>query len=309
MPASVKSAEIESIVSRGIRGNHWLAIGFALSCFVPVILAWDGTRQLAALAVKNDTYSHIPLIPLVSVFLIYTSRQSIFSSVQHARSRGLLLALPGAVSLLLSQSNILKFSSANRPTFLVCGFVFIWMGLFAAFFGKAAFRAARFPLLFLVFAIPIPEPALSNLIWLLQAGSANAAAAIYRLIGVPFIRDGFVFGLPGVTIRVAEECSGIRSALALFITTVLAAHLWLKSKVSTFALWALVLPVAVVKNGMRIVTLSCLAAYVDPSFLYGRLHRYGGLPFFLLDLVMMGAAFKIAIHHERRSAKTVLVSS
>ena len=309
MPASVKSAEIEPIVSRDIRGNHWVAIGFAVSCLVPIILTWDATRQLGALVLKDDTYSHLPLIPLVSGFLIYTSRQIIFSSAQRAWSWGLFLALPGVVSLLLSQSNILKFSSANRPTFLVCGFVFIWMALFAAFFGKAAFRAARFPLLFLVFAIPIPEPALSNLVWLLQAGSANAAAAIYRVIGVPFVRDGFIFGLPGVTIRVAEECSGIRSALALFITTVLAAHLWLKSKVSTFALWALVFPVAVVKNGMRIVTLSCLAAYVDPSFLYGRLHRYGGVPFFLLDLLMMGAVVKIALRQERRSAKTSFISS
>ena len=309
MPASVKSAEIEPIVSRDIRGNHWVAIGFAVSCLVPIILTWDATRQLGALVLKDDTYSHLPLIPLVSGFLIYTSRQIIFSSAQRAWSWGLFLALPGVVSLLLSQSNILKFSSANRPTFLVCGFVFIWMALFAAFFGKAAFRAARVPLLFLVFAIPIPEPALSNLVWLLQAGSANAAAAIYRVIGVPFVRDGFIFGLPGVTIRVAEECSGIRSALALFITTVLAAHLWLKSKVSTFALWALVFPVAVVKNGMRIVTLSCLAAYVDPSFLYGRLHRYGGVPFFLLDLLMMGAVFKIALRQERRSAKTSFISS
>jgi exosortase len=309
MPAIVKSAELETVAPRRIPPNHAVFTGFALACLVPLILTWDATRQFATLVLKDDTYSHIPLIPLVSGFLIYTNRQRIFSSAQRSWSSGVFLALPGVVSLWFSQSSIWEFSSANRPTFLICGFVLIWMALFAAFFGTAAFRAARFPLLFLLFAIPIPEPALSNLVWLLQAGSASAAAAIYRLIGVPFVREGFVFGLPGVTIRVAEECSGIRSALALFITTVLAAHLWIKSKASTFALWVLVFPVAIVKNGMRIVTLSCLAVYLDPSFLYGRLHRYGGIPFFLLDLIMMGVAFHVALRLERQPRGRVVVST
>ncbi len=309
MAATVKSADIETVVSHSVRPNYWLAIGFALACSLPVLLTWDSARQLVNLVLRDDTYSHIPLIPLASGFLIYTSRQSVFSSTHRTWSWGVLLALPGVISLWLSQSNVWGFSSANRPTFLICGFVLVWTSLFAAFFGSAALRASRFPLLFLLFAIPIPEPALSNLVWLLQAGSANAAATIYKIIGVPFVREGFVFGLPGVTIRVAEECSGIRSALALFITTVLAAHLWLKSRLSTFALWALVFPVAVIKNGMRIVTLSCLAAYVDPSFLYGRLHRYGGIPFFLLDLIMMGIAFQIAVRREQPSREAVLVSS
>jgi len=307
MQPSIKPAQMEAIIPRGIRPNLWVAIGFVLACLTPVILTWDAARQFLSLMLKDDTYSHIPLIPLVSGFLIYTNRQNILSSTQRFWFPGLLLAVPGILSLGLSESSIWPFSSANRPTFLVCGFVLIWMALFAVFFGRSAFRAARFPLLFLLFAIPIPEPMLSNLIWLLQAGSADAAAAIYKIIGVPFVRDGFVFGLPGVTIRVAEECSGIRSALALFITTMLAAHLWLKSHASRFALWVLVFPVAIVKNGMRIVALSCLAAYVDRSFLYGRLHRYGGIPFFLLDLIMMGLAFQFVLRREQ-SLRRVAVS-
>jgi exosortase len=224
---------------------------------------------------------------------------------------GSLLFLPGVGSLWLSQSNAWQFGSMNRPTFFMSGLILIWVGAFAICFGGRAFRAASFPLIFLVFAIPIPEPALSDVVLALQTGSADAAAALYKLLGVPFLRQGFIFGLPGVTIRVAEECSGIRSALALFITTVLASHLWLRSKISMPLLCVLVFPVAVIKNAMRIVTLSCLAAYVDPSFLHGRLHRYGGIPFFLLDLLMMGLAFRLLLARERRiegSAKMSLAA-
>jgi exosortase/archaeosortase family protein len=45
--------------------------------------------------------------------------------------------------------------------------------------------------------------------------------------------------------------------------------------------------VMVLKNGVRITTLTLLAVYVNPSFLFGRLHREGGIVFFLLGLVLM----------------------
>ena len=45
--------------------------------------------------------------------------------------------------------------------------------------------------------------------------------------------------------------------------------------------------IMVVKNGIRIATLTILAQYVDPGFLYGRLHREGGVVFFLLGLVLL----------------------
>src|SRR5262249_18394057 len=45
--------------------------------------------------------------------------------------------------------------------------------------------------------------------------------------------------------------------------------------------------VMILKNGVRIVTLTLLASYVDPAFLYGRLHREGGVVFFLLGFLLL----------------------
>jgi exosortase/archaeosortase family protein len=52
-------------------------------------------------------------------------------------------------------------------------------------------------------------------------------------------------------------------------------------------LLAAVLPVAVLKNGIRIVSLTLLAMYVDPGFLTGQLHHEGGIAFFGLALLML----------------------
>jgi exosortase/archaeosortase family protein len=46
-------------------------------------------------------------------------------------------------------------------------------------------------------------------------------------------------------------------------------------------------PIAVVKNAFRIVTLSLLASYVDKVFITNHwLHRSGGLPFFVIGMVL-----------------------
>jgi len=105
------------------------------------------------------------------------------------------------------------------------------------------------------------------------------------------LREGLVFHLARVNIEVARECSGIRSTIALFILALPVVHyglhsLWKKLFFLTCAFFMMIL-----KNGVRIVTLTLLAMYVDPSFLFGTLHRDGGILFFLLGLLLLLPVF------------------
>jgi exosortase len=295
-----KTVEIVGVPEDGRRKPYAMTVGLVLMCVVPMALAWDSMHALFALAFKDDTYSHIPLIPLVSLFLIYVERRSIFRETTYDWRMGSAVFVPGAVVVLLAQLNFWQFSSSNQLSLLVFGVVLMWVGAFVSFFGARAFRSAIFPLLFLLFAIPIPAPLLSKTIHLLQYGSADAAGAIFNLVGVQSQRHDLVFVLPGVAIQVAEECSGIRSTLALLITAVLAGHFFLKSKVRVLILCALALPIAIIKNGMRIATLSLLAVYVNPGYLYGNLHHYAGIPFFLVDFVILGPVLLLLRHGEGR---------
>jgi exosortase/archaeosortase family protein len=70
--------------------------------------------------------------------------------------------------------------------------------------------------------------------------------------------------------------------MSLLIGHVVLGSAW-KQAVLTLA----TLPLVIVKNGIRIVTLSLLSIYVDPSFLTGSLHRQGGIVFFLIALVLL----------------------
>ena len=75
--------------------------------------------------------------------------------------------------------------------------------------------AAAFPVAFLIFMVPLPNAAIDLLEKMLMAASAEVADWLFGLAGVPALRSGFIFQLPNITIRVAQECSGIRSTVVL----------------------------------------------------------------------------------------------
>jgi exosortase len=104
---------------------------------------------------------------------------------------------------------------------------------------------------------------------------------------VPVLRDGLVFHLAQVSIEVSQECSGIRSSMALLILALLVTHFYLSTFWKKLLFLACGLFVMILKNGIRIVTLTMLAIYVDPGFLFGKLHHQGGAVFFLIGLFLL----------------------
>jgi exosortase len=235
------------------------------------------------------------LIPFISVFLIYLRRAEVFAKQATPCYAGTLpiligLAMYGAAEKIGPDSMQVVSPSLSVS---IIGFLIACVGGFLFVYGWPPFQAALFPLGFLLLMVPMPSLMLSQIIYALQRGSSDAAAVILRGFGVPFFREGLVFQLPGVAIEVAEQCSGIRSSVALFITTLLAAQLTLRSNWRKLALCALVIPVAIFKNGLRIATISVLSVYVNRDFLYGRLHHSGGFVFFTLGLLVLWGALRL----------------
>src|SRR5262249_16741384 len=180
-----------------------------------------------------------------------------------------------------------RLSELNQLSLCVFALILLWIAGFAFFFGRFALRRAIFPLTFLLLTIPIPDFLLEKTIYFLQKGTTEIAAVLFDWSGVPFLRDGFVFHFARVNIEVAKECSGIRSSLALIILAILVAHFYLRTLWRKVLLVVVGLFVMILKNAIRIVTLTLLASYVDPGFLYGNLHREGGVVFFRVGLALM----------------------
>jgi exosortase/archaeosortase family protein len=129
--------------------------------------------------------------------------------------------------------------------------------------------------------------------------SADVAAVLFTATGTPLLRDGTFFALPGIVLEVARECSGIRSSWVLFITSVAASRMLLATPARRVALVAFVIPLAIVRNALRIVTIGLLAVYVGPHMVDSAIHRQGGPLFFVLSLVPLFALVWFLRRHER----------
>ena len=263
-------------------------------CFVLLVvgtLVWfqDPLRVVFAGSLENESaqhYSHIILIPVLCVYLLYLQRAVIFESVEWSLLLGSILMVTGGAVRLGVKEPISETLGDFFPTIL--SFTMICWGAFLFCYGIQAFRAASFELGLMAFMIPLPSHALDAIVGFLQRSSADAVEFLFSSLGVPVVREGFVFTLSNFTIFVAEECSGIRSFLALVITSLVAGYWFLTSWWARLSLVTVVVPLAIIKNAFRIVGLTLLANYVDPTYLTdSALHRTGGIPLFLLSLVVL----------------------
>jgi exosortase len=264
---------------------RWL--GFGLWIALSLVLFARPLGWMIHFALQNDDASHILLIPLICAWVIYLERRAIFHRLSSDISSAVFLFFVAAFFYAWTTQSGADWTLASNLTGYALALVLLWISGFALFFGRSALQDAKFSLFFLFLAVPLPEFLLNRAIFVLQKGSAEITAAVFNLMGVPFLREGFVFHLARANIEVARECSGIRSSMALLILALLVAHFRLKSNWKKALFVACGLFMMMIKNGIRIATLTLLAVYVDPSFLTGKLHHDGGVVFFLLGLLFL----------------------
>jgi exosortase len=252
---------------------------FLIFWICSTILFRDPLSTLARLALHDERYSYILLIPLVSLSLMIAMREGIFAHPKLSMPAGLAAAILGLAA----------FLSTSQGLFLrILLILLMWVALFTFLYGHRVVRAALFPLAFLLLMVPIPGFVLDRIVWGLQRGTAEIASVLFRLTGVPAFREGLRFALPGIDIEIAEECSGVRSSLSFVIASILSSYLVLGSIRHRILLVILCLPVVVLKNAVRVVGIAWLGVRVNRSFFFGNLHHYGGLVFSLLGIAILG---------------------
>lgn len=276
-----------------------LFAGWTLFCS---ILFWKRLYALARYALTDENASHILIVPFLVAWLLYLNRERMTHASFDLKTASV-IAIPAVIL-----AAAVAFGFAGQDLALlgwILSFVLLLISGFIAIFGVRCFRSDWFPFAMLGFLVPFPEPLLNRLIYVLQAGSADVAEQIFDWTGVPALRDGFIFHLPRLSIEVAQECSGIRSSIALLILALLVAHFSFSKfwKKAVFLIAGLLM--MIVKNGVRIATLTILATYVNPDFLFGRLHREGGVVFFMIGLALLVPVYWLL----RRGEATAVIAT
>ena len=283
-------AEAQNVSESSASGHRNMWRFWSAACFVIVVLAAFGRPLLglANYAAHSSLHSYVLLIPFVSGYLLYLRRDQLPKKCVADIPLGI-LALAGGLGVFLF-THWLAFAGrlpADNYYFVLLTISFLCcLGAGGFFFlGRDWMRAAAFPVAYLIFMVPMPDAMADALESASKYASAEAANLFFHLSGTPFLRAGLVFQLPNITIEVAQECSGIRSSWVLFITSVLAANLFLKTRWRRFALVAFVIPLAILRNGFRILVIALLCVNVGPQMIHSLIHRRGGPLFFMLSLI------------------------
>jgi exosortase C (VPDSG-CTERM-specific) len=257
-------------------------------CTAALALCFAGPLvSLVGFALHSDLYSHILLIPFVSLYLAWLSRSDLRHDSQPARKLAVLPLAAGVISSLgfLAFHSRLKLAPVDALAWNTLSFLLLFIGACCFCLGRQALRVLAFPLGFLIFFIPFPAALKDAIESFLQHRSADAAELLFSLAGTPLLREGVDFQLPGFGLQVAPECSGIRSTLVLFITSLVAGQLFLRTpwKRALFAL--VVIPLGIIRNACRIVILGELCVHVDPGIIDSPLHHRGGPVFFVISMI------------------------
>ena len=241
-------------------------------------------RKYATYAAHSDVHSYVLLVPFVTGYLLYIRWKSLSRELNTAWRPALALVAAGTAALFLNQW-IPESGANDHMTLVALSFVcFAIAGVFL-FLGTKWARSAMFPLFFLAFMIPLPELVVDTLEEASKQASAEVASWLFLITGTPFLRTETMFQLPGITIAVAKECSGIRSTLVLIITSLLAANMFLRTTWRRALLVAVVIPLGLLRNAVRILVISLLCVYIGPHMINSVIHRRGGPFFFALSLV------------------------
>ncbi len=251
-----------------------LLIGF-LALYLPVYL---DLRYVWA----SDEQGHGPIILAVSLWLLYAKRLDL--SKITAQPQALLGTLCIALGLLLYTAgvvlDILLFSVSSQ--------IVVLAGLFWRFGGLPALRLVWFPLVFMVFMVPLPEQLVAAVTGPLKSAVSVVASDLLYRLGYPIGRAGVVLTVGPYQLLVADACAGLNSMFTLEALGLLYMNLMnYKSPLRNTILAVLLVPIAFMSNITRVIILVLVTYYFGDEAGQGFVHGFAGMVLFMVALALM----------------------
>ncbi|MCK5113668.1 MAG: EpsI family protein [Phycisphaerae bacterium] len=226
-------------------------------------------------------YTHGPLILLVSIVIsIILVRRTKIHVCPNTRGGIIVITL----------SLILHVMATLARVNFVSGFAFIGVitGLVLLIWGNNALRRLWFPIVFLVFMIPLPEVSVAQINFRLKMTAAQWGVWVANQIGIIAYRDGNRVFLEGdKSLIIANVCNGLRTMISLLAFGALYTYVcrlrgWLR-----LGLFAMIIPVALIANTIRIVSLIFVAHIWNESIATGWYHDTSSALIFVLAFLLM----------------------
>ena len=248
------------------------AIGWVLFWY------WDTATAMVAIWARSDTYAHAFIVPPISFWLIWRKRHEV-APLKPTPTPWLLLLL--AVTTFFWLLGELVAVNALTQFALVATLIITIVSIL----GIGVSRRIAFPLAFLLFAVPVGDFMLPQLMeW-----TANFTVLALRATGIPVYREGLQFVIPSGNWSVVEACSGIRYIIASVTVGTLFAYLNYVSLHRRLIFVAASILVPVIANWLRAYMIVMIGHFSGNKLAVGVDHLIYGWVFFGVVILAMFA--------------------
>ena len=230
----------------------------------------------------DPAYHHGFLVPVIAGFIVWKKRHELRINIKPFNAGFIAFAL-GLFIYVLSYYWMAPFVSAISFLIVISGLI-LYLG------GKEAMRSLLFPVCFLIFAIPL-VPFLPSVGNFLQSFSAHYSALVIGLLGIPVTSIGAEIHMENELFVIGAPCSGMHTLIALlalaaifayFIRCPLRHHLYRKS-----VLFLSAIPIALMANVTRIVTILLIANYYGSEAAVRFFHEYSSILLFAIAFLCL----------------------
>ncbi len=262
--------------------SRWLALAvMAVAAGFNYRYMIDFTMVMFASPLED--MSHGWLVPFVSLYVLWAQRKALRAAAGEPCWRG---AMWVALFLVIAWFG----GRGGQSRLEQVSFIGLVWAVPYAFWGRGVGRLMRFPAAYLAFTIPVSS-FIDFFTIHLRILSSSLATGILNGVGVAVERSGTALfsRVPGAefNVDVADPCSGIRSLFALMALTAAYAYFTQKTVLRKWALFFCSLPIAMIGNMARIMSICLVAMGFGQEAATGYYHDYSGYVVFLVGVLLM----------------------
>lgn len=260
-----------------------IAVGALLCLGLLTAIFWATLTNFLFIWRTNENYGHGFFVPLLSLY---------FANETLKRGRPQIQGGIGLGVTLLVMAMLGRWATVLVPVGIIgdLSFVLGLAGVMALVGGSSLLKRFWFPLLFLLFMVPLPVALYTAIANPLQMMVSKVASAILTLTGIPAYCEGNMMTLPGgIRMFVAEACSGMRQLTGFLALSAAVAYFAAKPAWYRGFLVISSIPIAITANIIRVVVTGWIMFKVDPSYASGALHTLEGMVMLGLGLAMFMA--------------------
>lgn len=220
------------------------------------------------------------VIPLISIGIVATKRHELMRAQKSTHWAGLIMII---VSLLLHWLGVRTQQTRVSILSMIC---LLWSIPFYLYGWQIA-KILLFPCAYLIFCIP--PSLLDSLTVPLRIMTSVASEHILNGLGIPAIRQGtlIISSTPGgFRLGVDDPCSGLRSLIAIAALTAVYAHFMATPLWKKFVLFFSALPLAIIGNVVRVITIAVVAGLLGQDRAMGFYHDYSGYVVFVVAVLL-----------------------